>query len=52
MKNFLIIFLNVFCLHACMYIVYMPGALISQKRALDPLELELGIVVSQPPCGS
>ena len=30
-----------FALHLSTYIVYIPGGLRSQKRASDPLELEL-----------
>ena len=36
----------VFCLRIGMYIMCVPGTQESQKRALDPLKLELEIVVS------
>lgn len=39
-----------FCLHACLCIPYVPGALVGQKRVKNSLELELSIVVSQHWC--
>lgn len=35
-----------FCLHVCLCIMCMPGAHKSQKKALDPLPLELQKIVS------
>lgn len=35
-----------FCLHGCLFIVYMPSAIKSQKRTLNSLVLELQVVVS------
>lgn len=35
-----------FCLHVCVCSMYMPGALGSQKRLSESLELELSMVVS------
>ena len=35
-----------FCLHACLYTLYLAGAHGNQKRELGPLELELKIVLS------
>lgn len=35
----------VFCLHVCVCTTGVPGALRGQNRALDPLELELEMVV-------
>lgn len=39
------VFVCVFGLHGCMY---QAGYLGGQKRALDPVELELQIVVNRP----
>ena len=36
---------NVFCLHVCLCTACMPGIGRGQKRASDPLELELEMVV-------
>ena len=44
--NTCILFLGVSILSACIHTTCMPGALGGQKRALDPLGLELQIVVS------
>ena len=44
--NNCILFLCVSILPACIYTTCMPGALGGQRRALDPLELELQIDVS------
>ena len=38
------------CLHVYLCTVYMPGAFRGQKRASDPLELELTVVVSHYGC--
>ena len=35
----------IFCLHVCLCIMCVPGACRGQKRASDPVELELQIVV-------
>lgn len=38
-----------FCLHVCVYMMYVPGVHRSQtKMGLNPLKLELEIVVSHP----
>lgn len=36
------------CLHECMCTTCMPDALGDQKRVLDPMELELLMVVNHP----
>jgi hypothetical protein len=35
-------------MYVCMYVLQVPGAVDSKKRALDPLELELWTVVICP----
>ena len=45
LKNYFYAYIFLF-LHVCLCTVYMPGACRGQKRASDPLELELQIVVS------
>lgn len=38
--------LNVFCLHVCMFVMCLSGAHGGQKRALNPLQLELQTVLN------
>lgn len=45
-KNYLPLCVQVFCLHACLCILCMPGVHRGQKMALDPLQLELHIFES------
>lgn len=38
--------MGAFCMHVCLCAMCVPGTYKCQKRAPDPLELELQIVVS------
>jgi hypothetical protein len=38
-----------FCLHACLFTMYVPSALESQNRALDVLGMQ--VHSCEPPCG-
>lgn len=41
-----VFYVRLFCLHVCLYTTYMPGDPQDQKRASDPLQLELQMAVS------